>query len=106
MAGRTRIFEIDRPDFRFGLVIGYSKGVADSQRTAASSPTVQPQTTAPEMRDITTSTVGSAATATFAPDSWSLIIGRYKDDPTWKEFGEFLKQYRKKANRVYSHSTD
>jgi hypothetical protein len=106
MAARTRIFEINRPNFHLGFVVGYSAGRSDIQSTAADSASVSPQTMTPEMRNISPATVGSASTAKLASHSWSRIIGRYRSDPTWKDFGDFLKKYRKKTNRIYSQSTE
>lgn len=36
---------------------------------------------------------------------WIKLIGKYKDDPTWGGFDEFLKQYGAEMDRIYAEST-
>lgn len=59
----------------------------------------------PEEKQITVTIPAPSQTSAFAkPDPWPRLIGKYKNDRTWEGFDDFLKDYRRKIDQLYSES--
>lgn len=46
--------------------------------------------------------IGDVAVADSNP--WPSLMGRYRDDPTWDGFEDFLREYRQGMDRVFRES--
>ncbi|HXD32290.1 MAG TPA: hypothetical protein VN643_14310 [Pyrinomonadaceae bacterium] len=41
-----------------------------------------------------------------AANPWPNLIGKYKNDPTWEGFDDFLKEYRAQVDHLHNAGTD
>ncbi len=59
----------------------------------------------PEEKQLTVTIPAPSQASGFAkPNPWVKLIGKYKNDQTWEGFDEFLKDYRRKIDQLYSES--
>lgn len=82
-------------------VVSFNAGVVFGASIERARPRQQPQIT-----ETATSTRPDSVqpTGALTPNPWPRLIGKYRNDPSWEQFDDFLITHRQEVDRLFAES--